>query len=258
MALNFAGIGKQVALIEGGPMDKQILYCSEEELPEDIPSFTSLSLKKGQFRPIPDKKKNRECHFIAGSSGSGKSYWAREWIGMRNKGKGKKKRPVYVFSSLPSDPTIDKIKPSRIKIGANLIKEPIEPKQLKDSIAVFDDVDVIKPKIMKDKVYDVMDNCLQIGRHHNTDVIMTSHKCTGKDLAVALNECHTITTFPVNFNKQISYLWKEYMGLDSKQIKKVRKLKTRWITFIKGYPNLILTQYQCFIANKIFDDEEEN
>lgn len=256
MSLNFNGVGRQIALIEGGPMNKQILYASAEELPDEVPQFKKLTLKKGKFVPIPDKTKNRECRLIAGMSGSGKSHYTREIIKQINKGK-KKKKPVYVFSALDSDPTLDKIKPSRVKIGGNLINEPITPEHLKDSITVFDDIDVIKPKYLKDAVYHIMDQCLQIGRHQNIETIATTHRCTGRDLQVALNEAHTITVFPVNWSRQQDYLAKEYMGLNTKQIKKLKKLKSRWVTLMRGYPNVLLTETQAFIARDFGEDEEE-
>ncbi|MFM6267246.1 MAG: ATPase/DNA packaging protein, partial [Dolichospermum sp.] len=52
--------------------------------------------------------------YITGPSGSGKSTYTRKYLEQYvKKFKG---RPIYLFSSLPSDESLDKVKPKRIKL----------------------------------------------------------------------------------------------------------------------------------------------
>ena len=53
-----------------------------------------------------------------------------------------------MFSSLPEDESLDDVKPERIKLDSSIYEEPIEVEELKDSVVIFDDMDVISDKEM--------------------------------------------------------------------------------------------------------------
>ena len=53
----------------------------------------------------------------------------------------------------------------------------------------------------------------------------------------------------LNYNRGIKYLLESYIGMDKKGIEKLRKLKTRSITYIKSYPNLLLSDYEVGTIN---------
>jgi hypothetical protein len=42
--------------------------------------------------------------------------------------------------------------------------------------------------------------------------------------------------------KSSKYLLDGYLGLDKKQIEKLKNVKSRWTTIMKSYPQLVLTQ----------------
>ena len=69
-----------------------------------------------------------------------------------------------MFSSLPEDESLDDVKPQRIKLDRSIYEEPIEVEELKDSVVVFDDIDVISDKKIRDAVYNILNKVLEIGR----------------------------------------------------------------------------------------------
>ena len=66
-----------------------------------------------------------------------------------------------------------------------------------------------------------------------------------------LNESHSITTFPATLGgKSMRYLFDQYLGLDKKQIEKVKSIKSRWITVLKTFPQIVMSQrYMAFTKN---------
>jgi hypothetical protein len=97
---------------------------------------------------------------------------------------------------------------------------------------------------------------LETGRHFNTEVVYTSHlACNGKDTRRILNECKSVTIFPSGLGgKSIKYLLDNYFGLDKEQIKKIKKLNSRWVTIQKGFPMLVMSDKECFVLNTEEDE----
>ena len=55
-------------------------------------------------------------------------------------------RHIDLFSSLPSDKSLDKIKPKRIKLDDSLRTDPIKVQEFRESVCIFDDIDAISDK----------------------------------------------------------------------------------------------------------------
>jgi len=257
MSLNFAGVGRPIAVIKGGKYDKKIIYVDSdttrrEEDESGVPSFTELKLPSdATFQPIPDKTKERDCHYISGASGSGKSTWTKKFV--KEYQKQYKKNPVYLFSRKNKDENLDDVKPLRVKIGDNLIQDPLKMEDFKNSLVLFDDTDIISNKIHKALVDHLRDEILQGGRSINVSSIITNHNFTGRELKTVLNECHTVTVFPANYNRGMKYLFEDYLGLDKKTILKIRKSTSRWVTIFKNYPVVILTENEVWLAKNDFE-----
>jgi hypothetical protein len=124
------------------------------------------------FRLIPSWPK-RECIFIVGQQGAGKSWIAgryiREWKKQHPDGK------VIVFSQVAEDKELDKCGITRVMIDDGLVENPYEIKELANCLVVFDDIDAIRDKKIKKVVTDLCDELQVVGRHDNTWVIRTSH-----------------------------------------------------------------------------------
>ena len=97
---------------------------------------------------------------------------------------------------MPTDESLDKIKPKRFKLDDSLHEDPIKVAELSESMCIFDDIDVISNKKIRDAVYDILNQILEIGRHYKIDCICTNHLPTnGKETRRILNEAQTTTYF---------------------------------------------------------------
>ena len=111
--------GKIIAVIKDAENDKKrskkkdnkFLYVDDKY----SKSFNKYDCEYNEtIQQIPDKETERSILYITGPSGSGKSYYTKNYI-LEYK-KMFSKNNIYVFSSLDSDETLDKIpKIKRIK-----------------------------------------------------------------------------------------------------------------------------------------------
>jgi hypothetical protein len=148
-----------------------------------------------------------------------------------------KTRPLYLFSSLPSDESLDKVGPKLIMLNETMHTDPIKVDELSESICIFDDIDVISDKKIREAVYDALNQVLEIGRHYKIHCVVTDHLPTnGKDTRPILNGAHTVTYSPHSAGGKIKYMLEEYVGLDRKQISYIQKQNSRWCTIFKNYP----------------------
>lgn len=261
MSFNFEKIGKVLAVIEGGKFNGKIVSITtpiEDEQPTK--SYVEIPLKDGKFQQTPNinasKTSKREILYITGPSGSGKSTYTLNYL--KQYKKRFSKNEIWLFSALAEDETIDKAKPKRIIIDDRLMTEPIQIEEFKDSLVIFDDIDVIKNKDHRNAVYDILNAILETGRHFNISCIVTNHLPTaGKDTRRVINESHTVTYFPQSGSAgQMKRLLQEYLGLDHQTLKKIRKLNTRWATVYKNFPMCIMTERLIFSLNPDDSDDE--
>ena len=215
MALNLESIGTPIARI-----GKKIFYVTDKT--DDVNhSMKELKLTKDMdvFQLIPSDRE-RDILYITGQSGSGKSWFAKNYINEYKK--VHPKNEVYLFSSIAEDESIDSIK-GRKRVDINdpdFIEEDIELDEFKNSLVIMDDTDCIRNKKIKLKIDGILNMILETGRHANISVIFTSHlACAGNDTKRILNEAHSITIFPKSMgNKTLKYLLDRYFGLDQNQI----------------------------------------
>lgn len=212
--------------------------------------FSAITLRDGDRLQLCPRGKERDVIYISGSSGSGKSFFASkfiaEYLAMHPK------NPVYLFSSLSEDKSLDynkKIK--RIDLGEEFLDTSFVLEDFENSLLIFDDIDVIVNVALKKKLYDILNNILLTGRHSKTSIIFTSHIATnGKDTRVILAECTHLVCFPKMMNgRSRDYLLKSYIGLNTKEIKDLLCIPSRAVTFLRGYPQVVVHEKGCFIIN---------
>jgi predicted AAA+ superfamily ATPase len=148
--LNLANIGRPLCKIDGGKYKNYVISFSEafaEEEGEDkvLKEFKQLKIANdSKFQQIPDTTKAREIIYITGPSGSGKSTYTRKFLEQYKK--KFKNNPIYLFSALPEDESLDDIKPKRIVLDETLISDPISVEDFSNCVVIFDDIDVISNK----------------------------------------------------------------------------------------------------------------
>ena len=203
--------------------------------------FNELEINDGKIEIIPDNSMGRVVYYLAGPSGSGKSYLAGQIIKQLQ---NEKDCNVYLFSPIEGDEAFADIpNVCQITVDEEFVKEPLEPTEMNNSIVVFDDIDSFDKKYAK-VVKELQSKCLKIGRHNNLDVFSTNHLLTDyhktRDL---LNEAKDIVIYP-KFSTQMSvnHILKEYAGLGKKQIDNVCDLDSRWVCIHKHVPQYIVSE----------------
>ena len=254
MALNIEKIGRPLYKVIAGKYNNKIVSVAvdEAEKEEVNREFTQLTLPdEGKFQQIPDTTKNRDILYITAPSGAGKSTYTLKYL--QEYKKKYKQNEIYLFSALTEDETIDQLKDiKRIKVDETLVSDPIDIKEFEHSCVVFDDIDVISNKHVREAVYKVLNQILELGRHHYITCIITNHLATnGKDTRRILNECGSITYFPSSGSvKGINYLLETYVGMDKKDILKAKKTKSRWITVFKHYPQVVMGEKNLWLLSE--------
>lgn len=220
---------------------------------DDNDGFAELTLPdtdSSYFQIVPTNKE-RTVQFVCGSSGSGKSYFTAQYV--KEYHKMFADRPIYLFSAMPKDDNFDKLGyVKRIKMDESIITDPLYVGDFEKSLVVFDDCDTLK-KGMRDALYTLRDKILELGRHLAVDCLFLSHLCSGLELRRVLNESMIITMFPANFNRQYKYLLENYLGLEKKQIQRVKKSRSRAVSFTRTFPNVVIESKNIRIATNDLD-----
>lgn len=256
MSFNIEKVGRPLAVIDGGKLKGKIVSIAMDEEEDEVSkTFKNMELpSESKFQQIPDPEKEREILYITGPSGSGKSTYTRKYVEQYKK--KHKDSPIYVFSALKDDESLDKLNPKRVMIDDRLVSEPLMAEDFTESLVIFDDIDVISNKAHREAVYKVLNQILEIGRHYKIFCVVTNHLPTaGNDTRRILNEAHSITYFPHSGSaRQVNYLLMNYVGLDKDDIKILKKSKSRWATIFKNYPQVAMTERLIF---KVGEDEDE-
>lgn len=256
MSLNVEKIGRPLAVIEGSGYlnGKQIWVSTGSEKPKE--GFPRLELpEEFHFQQIPNTKSEREIIYLTGASGSGKSTYIRKYCEKFKK--AYPDRDIYLFSSLKEDESLDAVKPKRVKMDEELYKNPIKPEDLEQSLVIFDDCDVLSDKKIRDAVMSLSNQVLEIGRHYKISACYVSHLPTNKgDTRRILNEAHAIVYFPHSGSlRGTRYLLEQYVGLDIKEIMAIKKMETRWCCLFKNYPQVAMTEKNCWLLSAGGADE---
>ena len=235
-------------------------FHNQEEGDDDPPikEFKRLKIPNdSKFQQIPDNISERQIVYITGPSGSGKSTYTRKLIEQFKK--KNKDLEVYLFSALPEDESLDSIKPKRIILDDSLMSDPLEIKDFANSIVIFDDIDVISNKKIREEVYKLLNQGLETGRHYKINMIVTNHLPTnGKETRRILNECHQIVYFPHSASGRIKYLLIDYIGLDKKQVSYFKRQNSRFCCIFKNYPMAYMLEREVGLLNTLDDDDDES
>lgn len=247
--------GAIIAKVLNSKLKGDLLHITDKT--EDIKEhFTTYECKdKETIQQIPDKQKERQILYVTGASGSGKSYYT--FLYCSQYAKMYPKNPIYLISSVNDDSSIDKVKGlKRFILDEKFITTPIFVEDFKNSMVIFDDTDCITNKVLRNKINGLLGLILETGRHFNTSCIYTSHvPSAGLDTKKILNESHSITLFPNALGgRALKNLLENYLGFDKEQRKKIRTIKSRWITICKTYPMCVLYEKGAYLVNNNEDD----
>ena len=219
--------------------------------PDEDDGVAEILLKKNETTQLIPSNKERDILYITGASGSGKSYFALQFL-KEYKIKNPK-NSIYLISSLKEDETLDKLKDiKRIVLDQDFLDENFEIEDFRNSMIIFDDADCLQNKQMREKISGLLTIILETGRHTRTSCICTSHlPAKGFETKRILNEAHSITFFCAGLGAlALRYLMESHLGLDKVQRKKILRNKSRATTFVRSFPSLILYDKGAYLLNQ--------
>lgn len=240
--------GSAICVIKGGKYDKDKVYLSDKEADDEeaySKSFSSIKVTDGIFQPIPNKNKQRDIGFVVGASGSGKSTFVAKYCAEYKR--MFPKRDIYMFSNLAEDKSLEGIDIQRIVIGENLLTDPLTVEDFEESLVLFDDMDVVREKLIREACYQILNEILETGRHFRTSCIITNHLATGPHLKRILNECMWVCVFPSGATRSTKYMLESYVGVDKKEFVKIKACKSRWACIFKNFPQCVITEKVAFM-----------
>jgi hypothetical protein len=220
-----------------------------ERILSDSMTSTHIDLSDdGQFQlvPSPDPEK-REVFYIAGASGSGKSYIARGIAECYKK--LFPDRNIYLVSKLEEDSTLDALKSlRRIKIDS-LIDDYPALEEFEECLVIFDDYDTFTGQAEK-VIHKLIDDLATMGRHTKTTMLCLSHYLTNyKKTRLLLNEATHIVVYPMATSfHALSYLLKTHIGMTKDDVRDLKKMG-RWVCVYKHYPQWLLSSQHARVLN---------
>ena len=249
---------KAICKIEGGEYDGRIVYLNDKNNPEpdgEYEDFDELVLNDGKFSLTVDPSAERQILAFFGPSGSGKSYLMKKYL--KEYEKLYKNNPIYLFSKKKTDVSLSDVKKlKRAIIDESLVTHPMPYEFFTDSIVVFDDIDTLNQttkveKAIRSAVINIKDDILELGRDRRISTLISSHLATkGHETKTLLNESHMIVIYPSS-GANYAYLMNKYMGLDSKQIKRIKDMDSRWVCFSRQYPNIVFSEREILAQKNL-------
>ena len=250
--LNLNKQGTPFARIVGGKYNNTLICMNDDK------GFKQLKIANdAKIQLIPNPKTEREILYITGPSGSGKSTFTRKYIEQYKK--TFKDNAVYLFSSLADDESLDEIEPKRVRLDASIYEDPIPIQDFSNAVVIFDDIDVISDKRIREAVYSLLNQILEIGRHFKISCVVTNHLPSNRsDTRRILNEAHIFVYFPRSSSSKIKYVLTEYIGLDKKHIAMFKKMNSRFIAIIKNYPGVFIAEHAVGLLHPEENDSEKD
>lgn len=212
-----------------------------------LPAGTrEITITDGELEPLPNPR-GRECVYVAGASGSGKSFYTEKYA--RNYHAEYPNNKIILISKVADDISLKGVPALAIEANRDLVDDPIEARELANTLVIFDDTDTIKDKQTRDAINQLKGDILETGRHHKTSIAITSHLITNYgETRTVLNESHAITVYPKSGSTyHISRLLNVYFGMSKQQQERVLGLNSRWITLTRHYPQMVIYEKGCYL-----------
>ena len=248
--MNLSKIGRNIARIDNNAKKVYSVATPEDNEEHELKMINQSVIKEGKFVYTPNNE-GRDTISVLGMSGSGKSYWIKQYCESYHK--KHPKHEIFLFSEATEDPLFDGVSYiKRVDLNENVLSDPIEWTEFRDCLTVWDDIDAIKGSLKK-FVFTLRDKLLKNSRKFGVSVVVSQHNYTdGHDSKTLLNESGTIVFFMGNnFNRSIQYLLSNYIGLNKEAIEKLKNTQTRATIYVKSYPQIIITDRMITTVNEL-------
>lgn len=164
--------------------------------------------------------------------------------------------PVITRSAiigLMMTPHIKKIKESKkIRVDESILETPIDIKEeFYNSLVVFDDIEHFDKEIANELMR-LRNISINAGRHCGIDTIVCRQNFLEGNLTkTPLNSAFQIIGFPKTASRyQLASYWTRYLHFDSKMIKKILALSSRWVMINTTLPMFCMWQNGIFLIEE--------
>jgi len=203
---------------------------------------------------VTPEPKARQVFYIAGQSGSGKSWILRQLA--QSYHKFFPSRDIILVSALGEDETLDSMKkadgkPTRVPVSS-FVRDPPKLGEVASSFCIFDDYDTIKgPE--GEAVRALIDEIATMGRHEVATMACASHHLTNySKTRLILAEATHMVVFPMTTGKKpLHYLLSTYASMDDDEIAGLYGLHSRWVCIGKGYPPYLVSEHEARIVHRV-------
>ena len=228
-------------LLQGNNTLHDAYNISNELLSELLKKNFYIPPSEGKINVIPMKESCRIGVF--GASGVGKSYWIGQFL--KQYKRRYKKNQIYVFSPILDDSAFSESKPIYIRIDETILNDLLSIEEFSNSCCIFDDIESVKDKKVREAVLHFRDAVLETGRHENITCMCVSHIIlNGSETKRLLNEAEEVVLFPrSNFNA-IKNLCSRYYGMSRDDLNYIKQIgeKSRSITIKRAFPTCIISE----------------
>jgi len=202
--------------------------------------------KGKKIQVLPDYSRIEKL-YVCGVSGAGKSTFCSEWI--KEYLKHYKDNEFYLLSGVDEDKPLDALEPIRVEIP-NLLTDPLSlPDELQNSVVMFDDTATLSNPQLRKVCINLLEDCIETGRHYNITTLNTSHMCLDyRNSRKILNEATGVCLFcKAGSNIQNKKYMELYGGLDKDQITKILNLPSRWVYIKRTPPQMVVYEKGCYL-----------
>ena len=179
--------------------------------------------------------------FIAGASGSGKSYFAADY--MREYARMFPDRRILLFSTHEDEKAYQDIEIEAVALDEDFTAAPLALTDLEASLCVFDDCDALQDRKLARAVEALNLDLINNGRKYDIHVVTLSHVLMGyAKTRCQLMEASRVVFFPGG-NDYHSRRWmKVYGGINDAWQKRILAEPSRWICVDMRQPRSYVTE----------------
>lgn len=211
-------------------------------------------LPSGEFFALEptNMEKGRDVIMVGGKSGSGKSHTARNFATRYHL--LWPQRPIHLISYLKQDDTLDALKfLKRLDPSKDFNEGPPPLDFFNESLTIFDDIEGFQrdDPDTHDLLQQTIDMIATTGRHNSSSLLVASHLLTDyKRTRLFLGEAQKFVLFPNGCSmKQMTNLLGLYGGCDTDELRRIRRLPSRWVALCTTFPSLVLYESGCYLLH---------
>jgi hypothetical protein len=185
---------------------------------------------------------------ISAASGAGKSTFAASWISAFQSA-NRRKKDFFIVSRVNEDRVLDDLPLMQRLDIEDIAEDPLVAEDLENSIILFDDIATIGNRTVRNAILELRDDLMETGRHQNVTLLMINHSLfEGATTKKSLTEATAVIVFPRAGNKyHLRRLFKDYVGFDCTQFKRLLSHNSRWIYVSRTYPQYLVHENGAYL-----------